>query len=36
MTIALNMRGLLRSPAFWLLLALTIVVLFGADPAHAG
>ncbi|MDD3550664.1 conjugal transfer protein TrbC [Proteus vulgaris] len=35
MTIALNMRGLLRSPAFWLLLALTIVVLFGADPAHA-
>lgn len=35
MSMSLNLRGLLRSPAFWLLLALTIVVLFGADPAHA-
>ncbi|HEO70992.1 MAG TPA: conjugal transfer protein TrbC [Candidatus Hydrogenedentes bacterium] len=34
MTIALNMRGLLRSPAFWLLCAITLLVLFAA-PAHA-
>lgn len=35
MTISLHSRGLLRSPAFWLLIGLAFVVLFGADPAHA-
>ncbi len=34
MPIASNMRVLLRSPAFWLLCALTFLVLFVA-PAHA-
>lgn len=35
MTISLDVRGLLRSPAFWLICALALLVLFGADPAHA-
>jgi len=35
MTISLDVRGLLRSPAFWLICALAFLVLFGADPAHA-
>jgi len=35
MSFAINMRGLLRNPTFWMLCALTVLVLFAAVPAHA-
>lgn len=35
MAISFDVRGLLRSPAFWLACAAVIFMFFGVDPAHA-
>ncbi|MBM0557839.1 TrbC/VirB2 family protein [Escherichia coli] len=34
-TLASKARGLLTSPYFWLMTAVVIALLFGAEPAHA-